>query len=124
MENKEKNWIQVEESVYIYQFSEDTYEVLHMFKSAPYDTISLYHSTVNLTNYTDEELYNELIAAYGSLEALKEARPSNWKQLAAEIVAENEAFSGTINPQDFQTLHALNSYLTEHYGIIEEDKNH
>ena len=73
--------------------------------------------TVNMDNFSDEELEEEVSAFYpdGGLKEVKETYGEDWEGIVAECIAENEHCD--IDNTNFDTKKELFEYLKERYGI-------
>ncbi|MGG0667698.1 hypothetical protein ABE073_04130 [Lederbergia citrisecunda] len=85
-------WIQTDALQFVKEVNENTFEVLETYQIWGGD-IALAHLTIDLNDY---DLEDEVSNYYSSLDEVKEQYGNSWKQIVAEIIAENNAENGII----------------------------
>lgn len=104
-------WEQTDELQFVRKSNEDDFEVIETLDVAGefYVVDNVY---VDLEDYDLEE---EVSAYYESLEEIKTMYKDGWKQIVAEIIAENEAsLSGGVK---LETYEDVVKYLESEYKI-------
>lgn len=82
-----------------------------------YEGFYLFKSDIDISDYTEKTLENEVKSYYNSLNELKDIYKYDWKQIVAEIISENES-TNIFSAIYFKSEDHLFKYLNKNYGII------
>lgn len=93
--------------------SEDCFTVVDV---TLYEEYCVSETEVDLTKYYEKDIESEIDGYYDSLEQLKMEHPDEWKQVVAEIIAENTE-SDEEYDESFEDEKELCEYLKETYEI-------
>ena len=115
-----ENWFQTDELQWVKKIDENNFTVLEvtMFELTLHKNYTLQVVDVDISALTDDELNEEIDGYYNSLEQVKESYPDDWKQIVAEIIAENTEVN-LENDKSFDTEELLLKYLKVEFGIVE-----
>ena len=102
-------WKQTDETQWVKKIDENNFEVLDglMFQGKMFLNLV----TVNIQDYSISEIEEEVSSYYNSFEEVKAVYADDWKQIVAEIIAENDGID-----LEHEIKHPV-SYLLENYGI-------
>lgn len=129
IENTEEEpvWSRTDELQWVKQENEDYFVVLETTYFPHNGHYVLQVREINFNCHTEQELEDEVSGYYDGLSDVKSQYGESWKQIVAEIIAENSQ----IDEQDktFQSRNELFSHLEKEFGIepdegdlIEEEK--
>lgn len=115
-----ENWFQTDELQWVKKIDENNFTVLEVttFELTLHKNYTLQVVDVDISALTDDELNEEIDGYYNSLEQVKESYPDDWKQIVAEIIAENTEVN-LENDKSFDTEELLLKYLKVEFGIVE-----
>lgn len=104
-----KIWKQTDETQWVRQIDEDNFEILDglVFQ----DKFYLNFVEVNINDYSLGEIEQEISSYYHSFKSMRVLYGKDWKQIVAEIIAENNGID-----LEKEIKHPT-SYLLENYGI-------
>lgn len=112
-------WVKTDDLQWVKRIGEDEFEVVGI---TLYENYTLYESDVDLLQFSEEDLEEEVQGYYDSLKDVKENYPTNWKQIVAEIIAENAA-TNSIGGINFTNLKEVYEHLKKYYHIENEEEN-
>ncbi|MFF2532428.1 hypothetical protein ACFVS2_26535 [Brevibacillus sp. NPDC058079] len=112
-----KPWIKTDSIQWVREITEDKYCVLDGVKFK--DHYYLKEVDVDLSFFSEREIEDEIKGFYDSFESIKDIYGEAWKQIVAEIIAENRALED--DDLTFDSLQQLNDYVVVEFGIDEEN---
>lgn len=106
-------FIQTDNNQWVRKNSEDCFTVIEI---TIYEDYCVSEIEVDLTKYSEKDIEAEINGYYDSLEQLKMEHPDEWKQIVAEIIAENTESDDEYD-ESFEDEDELYEYLKETYNI-------
>lgn len=108
-------WMKTDNNQWVKKLDEDNYVVIEV--SIYEEDYYVHEVTVGLSELDEKDLREAISGFYDSLEQLKTECQKDWKQVVAEIIAENEV-ANTDTDESFCTLEEVSVHLKQQYGII------
>jgi hypothetical protein len=108
-----KPWIKTDELQWVREVSENSFVVLDVTLIKKY---ILKEVEINFLEISDERMNEVLQGYYHSLDQVKEEYKNSWKQIVAEIIAEETQIDWD-NDKQFGTIIRLQEYLQSEFGI-------
>ncbi|AAK79135.1 hypothetical protein BJV85_002836 [Clostridium acetobutylicum] len=112
IEDARKEWIQTDDFQFVKEVSKGIFKIINIAEINEIYAIS-YHS-IDLNNYTKEELENAVNTYYKSLEDLYAEYKESSNQIIAEILSEQETFS---KRKLLGSLDEVKKWILENYKI-------
>lgn len=86
-----KEWIKSDDNQWIYQISDNVFKLIELRESVVKDMWVIGTAVIDISDYTEEELQDELSGYYDSLDDVKSLYPdcNDQRQIAAECIFEN-----------------------------------
>lgn len=110
--NGVNSWVHMDDIQWVKQISDSVFHVLDGTRY-PDGQYTLTDLVIDVSSYSQEELENHVSGYYDSFESLKSEVGDEWRQIIAEIVAEQT----TLKPNEFFDQDTLAKHLMEIYGI-------
>lgn len=107
-------WEQTDEFQFVKRISENRFEVLETVLVG--EGYELWHIDIDLNIYNEDDLEKEVRGYYSSFSEVKEIYKDDWKQIVAEIIAENDASSSS-GGEYLKNVEELKKRLQEEYEI-------
>lgn len=83
-------WEQVDDTQFVRKIDENTFEIYDKMAYGENNKYSdIFFGEINIKDYTDENLGEEVKYYYKDLATVKEIYGEEWKQIVAEIIVEN-----------------------------------
>jgi hypothetical protein len=110
MQTNMREWVQTDELQWVMRISEDTFQVIEVTILADQHCL-VTDMEVDLSLFTDDDLEKQVSGYYDNLSHLKEVCGADWKQIVAEIVAEQN----TEDRINFKNTEAVRIHLRKKY---------
>jgi len=105
-----QEWIQTDELQWVMRLSEDVFRVIDITRT-PDEDCWITDIEVDISMYSDEALEKEVRGYYNSLALVKQTYGDDWKQIIAEIIAEQN----TEDLVEFDKEESAKVYLRDKY---------
>ena len=105
-------WIKTDELQFVEKINQNEYEIIECV-SFPDGSYTYGVNYIDLEKYTDDELNTEVQGYYGELEEVINEYGDSWRQVVAEIIAEN---SDNLDNR-LDNIHELADDLKINFGI-------
>lgn len=108
-------WEQTDHTQWVKKITEDVFHVVDMQRYG--EEYHLRDVIVDISNMTKEELKEKVEVYYESLAQMKSVEGKAWKELAAELIAEQT--EQVILQVEKENIHHVYTHLKQKYGIVQ-----